>query len=227
VVYVNCSIVKERLTKTKNKVYNVSDEFDDIIDAIKKYFKIDSDIFDVDFLFIPESKNNLNLESQDNMEKGFKISYHFETGMNKPEFKIEGNVDDKKIRELLKNIDLSKYPTLEKRFETRIVEEIDVDQLSLDLTSQEEDLTILEPLAEINDYKEHSEIIFDIPGINKEDILINLSDKGTRLIFIAENTIKRYKKMISLPFKTSIDNYEMEVKNGLAIIHVKKLKTRN
>jgi HSP20 family molecular chaperone IbpA len=201
----------------------VSDEFDDIIDAIKKYFKIDSEMFNVDFLFIPESKNNLNLDSQNNMEKGFKISYHFEIGMKKPEFKFEGNVDDKKIRDLLKNLDLSKYPTLEKRFENSSQKEIDVKQLSLDLPEQEQVLTVLEPPTEINDYKEYYEIILDIPGINGEDIMINIIEKGTKLIFNAENSIRKYKKIVSLPFKTSTNNYEIEVKNGLAIITVKKL----
>lgn len=202
---------------------SMRDEFDDIIDRIKKYFSLDSDIFDVDFLFIPESEKNLNLKPQNNKSKGFKISYHFETGMKNPEFKIEGNIDDKKIRDLIKNVDLSKYPTLEKRFETRSVEEIDADKLSLDFTRQEEDLTLLEPLTEINDYKEYSEIIFDIPGMNEEDVMINISERGTELIFNAENNIRMYKKTVYLPFKTSVDNFEMEVKNGLAIITVKKL----
>ncbi|MFX1600126.1 MAG: hypothetical protein ACFFB6_05970, partial [Promethearchaeota archaeon] len=74
------------------------DEFDDIIDEIKKYFKIDSDKFDVDFLFIPESESNINLKPKNEKIKGFKISYHFETGMEKPEIRIEGNIDDKRIR---------------------------------------------------------------------------------------------------------------------------------
>jgi len=204
-------------------VKSMRDEFDDIIDRIKKYFSLDSDIFDMDFLFIPESEKNLNLKPQNNKSKGFKISYHFETGMKNPEFKIEGNIDDKKIRDLIKNVDLSKYPTLEKRFETRSVEEIDADKLSLDFTRQEEDLTLLEPLTEINDYKEYSEIIFDIPGMNEEDVIINISERGTELIFNAENNIRKYKKTVYLPFKTSVDNFEMEVKNGLAIITVKKL----
>ena len=207
----------------QNLVKSMRDEFDDIIDRINKYFSLDSDIFAVDFLFIPESEKNLNLKPQNNKSKGFKISYHFETGMKNPEFKIEGNIDDKKIRDLIKNVDLSKYPTLEKRFETRSVEEIDADKLSLDFTRQEEDLTLLEPLTEINDYKEYSEIIFDIPGMNEEDVMINISERGTELIFNAENNIRMYKKTVYLPFKTSVDNFEMEVKNGLAIITVKKL----
>ncbi len=201
---------------------NVPDEFDDIIDAIKKYFKIDSDIFDVDFLFIPESENNLNLDPQNNKRKGFKISYHFESGMKEPQFKIEGNIDDKKIRELLKNIDISKYPTLAKRFENRPLREIDTDQLSLDFTEHGEDLIVIEPLTEINDTREQSEIIFDIPGVNEEDIMININEKGTKLTFNARNNNRRYKKIINLPFKTSVDNYKMEVKNGLAIVKVKK-----
>ena len=202
---------------------DVSDEFDDIIDAIKKYFKIDSDLFDVDFFFIPESKNNLNLKPRDNKTKGFKISYHFETGMKTPEFKIEGNVDDERIRELLKNRDLSKYPTIEKRFETRSVDTINTDQLSLDFTEEESNLPLLEPLTEINNCKDYTEIIFDIPGMNEEDVVININEKGTELILNAENNVRRYKKTINLPFKTDIDHYDMEVKNGLAIITVKKL----
>ncbi|MFX0007814.1 MAG: Hsp20/alpha crystallin family protein [Promethearchaeota archaeon] len=199
------------------------DEFDDFIDAIKKYFKIDSDMVDVDFLFIPESKNNLNLDSQNNMEKGFKISYHFEAGMKKPEFKFEGNVDNKKIRDIIKNLNLSKYPTSKKRFESSSQKEIDVKQLSLDIPEQEQVLAVAEPLTEINDYKEYSEIILDIPGINKEDVRINIIEKGTKLLFTAENSSRKYKKIVSLPFKASTNNYEVEVKNGLAIINLKKL----
>ncbi|MFX1379426.1 MAG: hypothetical protein ACFFA4_10070 [Promethearchaeota archaeon] len=201
----------------------MSDEFDDIIDALRKYFKLDTDVFDVDFLFIPESKNNLKVNPKDNKAEGFKISYHFETGMKNPEFKIEGNIDDKKIREYLRNIDLSKYQPLEKRFESSSKQEFDVDQLSLDFTGQEDDIIILEPLIEINEKKEYLEIILEIPGINEEDAKINISEKGTKLIFNAENNIRRYKKTIDLPFKTCVGNYEMEVKNGLGIITVKKL----
>jgi HSP20 family molecular chaperone IbpA len=204
-------------------VKNVPDEFDDIIDAIKKIFKIDSDIFDVDFFFIPESENKLDLIPKNNKTKGFKISYHFESDMKEPEFKIEGNLDDKKIRELLKNIDLSKYPTLSKRFRNRSIGEIDVSQLSLDFNRQEEEKRVLEPLIEINDCKEYYEIIFDIPGVNEEDIKIKINEKGTNLIFNAENAIRKYEKTVYLPSKTSIDNYKMEVKNGLAIIYLNKL----
>ena len=37
----------------------MSDEFDDFFDRIRKYFKLDSDMFDVDFLFLPDKSKNL------------------------------------------------------------------------------------------------------------------------------------------------------------------------
>ena len=200
----------------------MSDDFDDIIDEIRRYFKLDSDIFDVDFLFIPESESDSDLKPKDKKIKGFKISYHFETGMEKPEIRIEGNIDDNKIREYLENVNLSKYPTLKKLFETKSIEEIDANKLSLDFSEKDNDLSILEPNTEINDYKDYTEIIFDIPGMREEDVMIDISEGGTKLIFNAENINRKYMKNVYLPFKTSAENYEMEVKNGLAIIIVKK-----
>ena len=201
---------------------NVLDDFDDIIDEIKKRFKLDSDVFDVDFLFIPESKNNLGLKPENKNIKGFKVSYHFESGMEKPEIKIEGNVDEKRIRELLKNIDLSKYPTLKKMVETKSMNEYDANLLSLESHEQEEDLYILKPQAEINDYNDYTEIVLEIPGMSEEDVIINFTDGGNQLIFKAENKNRKFMKTFQLPFISSPKDYELEVKNGLAIIVAKK-----
>ena len=200
----------------------MSDDFDDIIDEIKRYFKLDSDIFDLDFLFIPESETNLGLNPEDKKVKGFKISYHFETGMEKPEIKIEGNIDDKKIREYLKDIDLSRHPKLKNLFETTSMKEVDAGKLSLESHDQDEDLYILEPYIEINDYKDYTEIVLEIPGMSKKDVMIDFSEEGSKLIFNAENNNRKFMKSVYLPFKSSTEDYEMEVKNGLAIITVKK-----
>jgi len=206
----------------KIKVRNVSDEFDDFIEKIKKYFKIDSDMFDVDFLFVPDSENKLDLKPKDNKIKGFKISYHFETGMEKPEIKIEGDIDERRIRDYLRDVDLSKYPDMKRLLETRSIKEIDASKLSLEFTEQEEDFSIVEPHTEINNYKDYSEIVLEIPGMSEEDVKIEITEGGTKLIFKAENNNRRYNKSIYLPFKSSTQNYEMEVKNGLAVIFVKK-----
>ncbi|MFX1302580.1 MAG: hypothetical protein ACFFBV_07495 [Promethearchaeota archaeon] len=199
------------------------DDFDDIIDEIKKYFKLDSDIFDVDFLFIPESENSLDLKPKEKNIKGFKISYHFETGMEKPEIKIEGNIDNKKIREYLKDIDLSRYPTLKNLFGTKPIKELDAGKLSLESYAQDQDIYILEPHTEISDYKDYTEIVLEIPGMSKEDVMIDFSEGGSKLVFTAENNNRKYMKNVYLPFKSSAKDFYMEVNNGLAIITIKKL----
>ena len=69
-------------------------DFDDMVDKIRKFFNFNSDTFDVDFLVFPEATEDLNLKFGDEDVEGFKVSYHFETGMEKPEIKIEGDFDE-------------------------------------------------------------------------------------------------------------------------------------
>ncbi|MFX1567114.1 MAG: hypothetical protein ACFFCV_01965 [Promethearchaeota archaeon] len=198
------------------------DEFDDIIDKIKEYFKLDSDRFDIDFLFIPESERNSYLKPESKRVKGFKISYHFETGMEKPEIRIEGDIDEKKIEEYLKNIDISQHPHLKKILESSNIEEIDASKLSLEAKELHKDLTIIEPHTEINDTKDYIEIILEVPGTSKEDVVLDFSEGGTKLIFNAENETRKYMKNIYVPFALSSKSYDIEVNNGIAIISIKK-----
>jgi len=200
----------------------IRDEFDDIIDKIKEYFKLDSDRFDIDFLFIPESESNSFLRPENKKVKGFKITYHFETGMEKPEIRIEGNIDEKKIQEYLEGIDISQHPHLKKLLESKDIDEIDASKLSLEANELHKDLTIIEPNTEINDTKDYIEIILEIPGVSKEDVILDFSEGGNKLDFSAETETRKYIKNINLPFAISSKNYDIEVKNGLAIISVKK-----
>lgn len=200
----------------------IRDEFDDIIDKIKEYFKLDSDRFDIDFLFIPESERNSFLRPENKKVKGFKISYHFETGMEKPEIRIEGNIDENKIQEYLEGIDMSQHPHLKKLLESNNIDEIDASKLSLEANELHKDLIIIEPNTEINDTKDYTEIILEIPGVSKEDVILDFSEGGNKLDFSAETETRKYIKNIYLPFAISSKNYDIEVKNGLAIISVKK-----
>ena len=71
----------------------LSDEFDDdyneFLERFKKFLNIDSDKFDVDFLFLPEPNFDPNNNLKDENVKGFKVTYHFESGMDKPEIRID------------------------------------------------------------------------------------------------------------------------------------------
>lgn len=199
------------------------DDFDDIFDEIKKYFKLDSNIFDVDFIFIPESETNSDLQPKDKKVKGFKISYHYESGMDKPEIKIEGNLDENKIQDYLKNIDLSKQPTFKRLNPPNNVREIDAGKLSLESQEENNDINVLEPYLEINNFEDYSEIMLEIPGMSKEDVTVDISEEGSTLIFTAENVNRKFMKNINLPFISSIENSEIDIKNGLALLKVHKL----
>ena len=201
----------------------MSDDFDDFIDRIKKYFKLDSDMFDVDFLFVPESDIDLAKKPNDEKVKGFKISYHYESGMDKPEIKVKGNLDDKNIREHLRNVDLSKIPKLKDLYNSPSKKEIDASKLSLETSLKNEadvGTYVLEPYAEICDNEGFSEILIEIPGMGTDNVNIRFEDKGRKLIFTAENEKRRFMKSVQLPFKTSETECEIEVNNGIAIIKV-------
>lgn len=201
------------------------DDFDEFIDKIKKYFRLDSDIFDMDFLFVPEKNLDLGRNLNQDKIKGFKVSYHFEPGMEKPEIKIEGNIDDKKIREMLKDVDISKVPNIKDINESESIQEIDASKLSLeyhDIMKEHKDPLILEPYTEISKDLTSYEILIEIPGISKDDINISFKDKGRKLVFTAENGGRKYAKIVHLLFKSSDKNYEIDVNNGIAIVKVRK-----
>ncbi|MFX1411935.1 MAG: Hsp20/alpha crystallin family protein [Promethearchaeota archaeon] len=199
------------------------DDFDDIFDKLKKYFKLGSDIFDIDFLFIPEKDIDLGMKLDDKNIEGFKISYHFESGMDKPEIKIEGNIDEKKVKEYLKNVDLNNFHMLKNHSSSRSKEEIDASELSLDIFKHDETLDILEPYTELNEYNEYLEIVIEVPGIEKRDVIIDFSADGRTLIFTAENQNRKYSKKVNLPFKPLKESYNLDLNNGIAYIKLKKL----
>ena len=199
------------------------DDFEDFIDRIKKHFKLDSDMFDVDFLFVPESEINLRKTPNNEKIKGFKISYHYESGMGKPEIKVEGNLDDKNIHEYLKNIDLSKVPKLKGLHNSPSKNEIDASKLLLETSLKKEaevGTYALEPYTEICDNEGFSEILIEIPGMGTANINIRFEDKGRKLIFTAQNEKRRFMKSVNLPFRSSETDCETEVNNGIAIIKV-------
>ena len=201
------------------------DDFDDFIDRIRKYFKLDSDIFDIDFLFVPESDKNLRKSIKNENIKGFKISYHYESGMDKPEIKVEGDIDGKNLREYLKNVDISKIPQLNELKKTQSTKEIDAGTLSLETSDKKEGEKIrnfIEPYTEICDNEGFSEIMLEIPGMDKDNVNFKFEEKGKKLIFTAINENRKFMKAIPLPFKTSEKDCDVEVNNGIAIINISK-----
>ena len=86
---------------------------------------------------------------------------------------------------------------------------------------EEKKLTPVEPYTEITNNPDFNEILIEIPGVNKEDVNVGFKEAGKKLVFTAESKSRRYLKMIALPFKSSEENLDLEVNNGIAVIKVR------
>jgi HSP20 family molecular chaperone IbpA len=196
---------------------------DDLMDEIRKFFKINSDLFDVDFFIFPEMDKEKNLEKK--VSKGFKISYHYDSELDKPEIKIEGDIDKKKLHEYLKNHNIDPNMKNKKLMppSPRIDDgTIDAEELSLEPCRHNDNSCIIEPYTEIDDSKNTYEIIFEVPGIESEDIILSFSDTEKKVMLTAKSKDRNYSKDVKIPFKPSSKEYNLEVNNGIAILKFKK-----
>ena len=201
----------------------MTDEYDDFIEKIKKMLKINSDKFDIDLYFMPETNIKFPFNHDKDNMKGFKISYHFDEGMDKPEIHFEGNIDRNKLREYLKNIDISQHPyfeNLKKKGNSNI---IDAKELSLEPCTNQNQTCVIEPFSEMNINEENIEIVIEMPGVEKGHILISALEDGEKVRISAENDSRKFLKTFDLPYKVQVGNYTMDVNNGITTIKLKKL----
>ncbi|TFG14204.1 MAG: hypothetical protein EU535_03695 [Promethearchaeota archaeon] len=203
--------------------YDDYDDYDDIVDKLKKFFNFDSKLFDVDFFIFPEI--NKPIDPKNKKSKGFKISYHFEKGMDKPEIRIEGDVDEKELHEYLNNIK-NKNPNFKilKRGNRNNI--INANELTLEQKREFKQSKRLEPYTEVNDCSEFTEIICEVPGIEKQNINLTFYDNENKITIIAHTTNRKYHKDIFLPFRPSSEDYSLDVNNGIAILRLWKNNPR-
>jgi len=205
------------------------DEYKNFIKKFKKYFNFyaDDDIKDIEFYIYPS--NNLGNNSKSNSNnKGIKISYHYEKGMENPDIKIQGDINKSNINDYLKNLDFLKNNTKFKEFIKPKIEKnkskriIDVNELSLKQKFDHKELLTEEPYNEFHESNLFIEFLLEVPGIREKDILITINDEKETLIFSAENKDKRYHKSIQLPYKVYILNETLEINNGIVLFKCKK-----
>ncbi|MHA1489065.1 MAG: hypothetical protein ACTSRI_05355 [Promethearchaeota archaeon] len=203
--------------------------FDDIDKYIKRIIKsldLNSDIFDLDFIVFPESINDLDVKPKNKNVKGYKISYHFESGMDKPDIKIEGNLDEKELQDYLKKFNFNHDPNLKVLSNSKPKDVINASDLSLESYKNNNDSNVLEnvlePYAEINDFDNFSEIVFEVPGIEKRDIILRFSENSNKITFSASNKNRKFLKHIYLPFEIYKNTYYLDVNNGIAFLKVWK-----
>ena len=204
----------------------MSDDIDEFIKKIIKFLKFDSGTFDLDFVVFPESIDDLDTKPNDKNLKGFKISYHFEPGMDKPEVRIEGNMDDKVIRDYLNRFNFEPSSSPNKLANLESGDLINANSLNIESYKIDDESCVIEPYTEINDYNNFSEILFEVPGIEKKDILLSFSELGENLTFSASNKNRKYRKDIQLSFKSSINDCNLDINNGLVILKIIKQNKR-
>lgn len=79
---------------------------------------------------------------------------------------------------------------------------------------------VREPIVDIFDEKEEIKIYAEMPGVNQEDIKIDL--KGDILDISAETGDKKYHKEVLLPAKVKSETLISNYKNGILEIRIKK-----
>lgn len=77
-----------------------------------------------------------------------------------------------------------------------------------------------EPLTDVMDQKDHYEIIAEIPGVNKEDINLNASEREVSIS--AETDDRRYYKDVPLEENIDPPSAKASYKNGVLKITVEK-----
>ena len=200
----------------------MSDEYDDdyneFLERIKKYLNLNQGAFDVDFLFLPES--NFNPETNRNKEdfKAFKVTYHFESGMDKPEIRVEGNFDEKKLQEYFKKFNISNNSQFKRLRPSRERQAVDVGALSLQPNYKHEEILTQEPYYEKIFHENSAEIIIEAPGIEKGHILLSLSEDGRTLKISTEINFNNVEREVVLPFESTMDDHILDVNNGIITI---------
>ncbi len=79
-----------------------------------------------------------------------------------------------------------------------------------------------EPLADVNSTQNEVKVVFEMPGIKKEDIKINAYDGAVEVI--ADNPQRKYHKTIELPNNANIETAKSTYNNGILEVTFDKKK---
>mgnify|MGYP001575154903 CR=1 FL=1 len=77
-----------------------------------------------------------------------------------------------------------------------------------------------EPITDVFDEKEEMRVYVEMPGVNQEDIKLDL--KGDILDISAQSGNRKYHKEVLLPAKVKPETLESSYKNGILEIKIKK-----
>ena len=84
-----------------------------------------------------------------------------------------------------------------------------------------ENYTTIEPITTIIDEGNCLHIRTELPDIAEERIKIDLTHQSTSIIIVAKNTVKQYKKVISIPCKVRFSKKRFS--NGVLELILEKI----
>ncbi len=85
---------------------------------------------------------------------------------------------------------------------------------------ESEDISEWTPLTDVQDTGEKILVTVDIPGVEKEDIDLNVKDD---ILIVSVEGKRRYKKTIELPSKVDSQTAEATYNNGVLEVELKKI----
>ena len=82
----------------------------------------------------------------------------------------------------------------------------------------------IEPLTDVIEEEDRIKIVMDLPGVNKEDIKVKISEDGRKVIVSARSEDRRYYKEIELPAKVDPSTAKATYRNGVLTIDLEKVE---
>ncbi len=80
----------------------------------------------------------------------------------------------------------------------------------------------IEPLTDVIEEDDKIKVIMDMPGVNKEDIKVTVSEDGTKLTVSAKGEDRKYYKEIDLPAPVDPTKAKATYRNGVLTIELEK-----
>ena len=197
-------IFDEDYKKFMKRFRNIFEDFSDFYDKNLGF---------TDFSEFPMIDFDKDFKFKDNDTKSYSISYHYQTGMDKPEIRVQGDINDEALSKFLKGIPkfITEQPTIKK---------LSLTPEGAEVTSQSEGA--IEPYTEITDSEDYTEICLELPGVEKEDIKLHFDLE--ELTLVAQRNGRKFYKEIKLPAFLDKENYDLELKNGIASLKIKRNK---
>nr|4RZK_A Chain A, Small heat shock protein hsp20 family [Saccharolobus solfataricus P2]4RZK_B Chain B, Small heat shock protein hsp20 family [Saccharolobus solfataricus P2] len=79
-----------------------------------------------------------------------------------------------------------------------------------------------EPLADVIEKGDEIKVVAEVPGVNKEDIKVKVTNGGKKLVITAKSEDRQYYKEIDLPAEVDEKAAKANFKNGVLEITLKK-----